>query len=69
MTDFPFRLCKGCNEVLPIRQFRMQDGYRRLTCNMCIHQRSQAAKDAERYRQFNALIRWPVPDVERHGTG
>ena len=69
MTDPSERICKCCNDPLPIEQFRVQSGYRIWTCNMCLNQRNRIARDAERFRQFNALVSWPAPDVESHGTG
>ncbi len=66
------RICKCCEDELPLEQFRMQSGYRIWTCNMCINRRNRVAEEARKHQRFNALLRWPVPDlcaVEGHGTG
>ena len=67
MTDPSERICKCCNDPLPIEQFRVQSGYRIWTCNMCINQRNTRAKEAERHREFNNLVSWPA--AQQHGTG
>lgn len=70
MSEFPFRSCEKCKELLPIRQFPVANGYRRRTCRMCIRMGGKLAQVTAENRQFNALVRWsPPPLVERHGTG
>jgi hypothetical protein len=76
MTEFPFRVCKCCHEVLPIHKFGVNRKhgkvYRVHRCNGCRALAQQKAKDASKNAQVSALLRWPAPNlcaVERHGTG
>ena len=73
-AEFPVRICRRCNEPLPMRQFAInrKDGkeYRLHTCNGCRHAGNIRKRDCDENRQFNSLVRWsPPPLVERHGTG
>jgi hypothetical protein len=52
------RICKKCDESIPLNHFRMAGGYRDWTCNSCRSMRVSKQLACKRNRLFNALVSW-----------